>query len=130
MVKQEEQERSLSRVSAAGTPRRKSLTKPNLPADTYIKPVQEEHGTAEDEVAHEPVSLWQACARTVRDVEMREQEAFEELEIALSEADAFEEHLFQANPTRRSNIARNKGCLDLDAMWFRARPRVRFEKHL
>ena len=130
MVKQEEPGRSPSSVSAAGTSRRKPLTKPKLPTDTYIKPAQEEHGAVEDEVAQEPVSLWQVCARAVRDVEIREQEAFEELEIALSDADAFEEHLFQANPTRRSNITRNKGCLDLDAMWFRAHTRVRCEKHL
>jgi hypothetical protein len=67
-----------------------------------------------------------ACARAVRVVEMQERMLFEDsccgsAKGLVSRRQAFEDHLDICEPTRRSRLVRNNGCLDLGALHKRAR---------
>mmetsp|Transcript_14682 Transcript_14682/g.35435 ORF Transcript_14682/g.35435 Transcript_14682/m.35435 type:complete len:153 (-) Transcript_14682:123-581(-) len=55
-----------------------------------------------------------ACNRAVRHGEIREQMSYEK--TGGSKEHAFEDHLYLAEPTRRSSMTRNNACLDLGAL--------------
>ena len=60
-----------------------------------------------------------SCARAVRHGEIRAQVGFEQTGKCV--AHAFEDHLYLAEPTRRTRMTRNNGCLDLGALCKRSR---------
>mmetsp|Transcript_36284 Transcript_36284/g.86214 ORF Transcript_36284/g.86214 Transcript_36284/m.86214 type:complete len:202 (-) Transcript_36284:44-649(-) len=108
-----------------------------IPADAcMVKPVQVERSPAVAAVKDEPEEeepldllatsldlsqlLRLSCARAVRQGEIREQVGLER--TSGSEAHAFEDHLYLAEPTRRTRMTRNNACLDLGALCKRARP--------
>ncbi|KAJ1495821.1 hypothetical protein T484DRAFT_1875378 [Baffinella frigidus] len=92
------------------------------PAVAAVKDEQEEEEPLLDLLATLDLSqlLRLSCHRVVRHGEMREQADFEK--SGLSEAHAFEDHLYLAEPTRRTRMTRNNACLDLGALCKRARP--------
>ena len=61
-----------------------------------------------------------SCQRAVRHGEMREQVCYEK--TGGSKEHAFDDHLYLAEPTRRSCLTRNNACLDLGALSRRASP--------
>ena len=134
--------RSPSLLSAAGTPvagtpptSRSSLKRRDkMSRDASMvtsSPVEQD--PAED-VKHEPdevgllvstLDLAQllrlSCARAVRQGEIRAQVGFEKTGgFHGCVAYAFEDHLYLAEPTRRTYMTRNNGCLDLGALCKRA----------
>mmetsp|Transcript_34039 Transcript_34039/g.80756 ORF Transcript_34039/g.80756 Transcript_34039/m.80756 type:complete len:198 (+) Transcript_34039:106-699(+) len=122
-------------LSGAVTPRvGRSSCASKLPADAcMVMPEQEpavEH-VQDERVEEEPLDLLAAtldlsqqlrlsCARAIRHGEIREQTLYEKTNE--SKELAFEDHLFLAEPTRRSRMTRNNACLDLGALSQRAAP--------
>jgi len=124
-----------STLSGAETPRTGATN--NAPKHAgMVKPAQVERSPAVAAVKDEPEEeepldllatsldlsqlLRLSCARAVRQGEIREQVGLER--TSGSEAHAFEDHLYLAEPTRRTRMTRNNACLDLGALCKRARP--------
>ncbi|KAJ1495817.1 hypothetical protein T484DRAFT_3099885, partial [Baffinella frigidus] len=109
---------------SGGTPRAGRACAPKMPG--MVKPARVDRSPAVAAVKDEPeegepldwLALRLSCARAVRQGEIREQVGLER--TSGSEAHAFEDHLYLAEPTRRTRMTRNNACLDLGALCKRA----------
>ncbi|KAJ1482189.1 hypothetical protein T484DRAFT_1952562 [Baffinella frigidus] len=127
---------SHSLLSGAETPRGgANRGAPRMPDACMVKPSQVERAPAAVAVKDEPEEeeplldllatldpiqlLRLSCARAVRQGEILEQVGFEKTR---SKAHVFEDHLYLAKPKRRTRMTRNNACLDLGALYKRARP--------
>ena len=107
--------RSCSADSGAATPTRRACVKEEK--QIFAPPSMLDLGQ----------QLRLSCHHAVRHGEMREQVSYEK--TGGSKEHAFDDHLYLAEPTRRSCLTRNNACLDLGALSRRASPLKLEETH-